>query len=173
MQDFRKRKQGDNAEKRRGRRVAGEEPEEPVTRDESRGGGAKCEPGIDGHAIGGKRRDPVRCRHKVGQEGAARRPVELSREPCERRERQYLRECPGLRQKQHGGGPREHGENDRLPAPQMVGKVPSQDRGQHVAHTIGADRDARLPDGVSFFREVERQERDDEASELVQEGPEE
>ena len=71
------RDQGDDPEQGRRGRVAGEEPEIPVARDEARGRGPEGEAGVDRHPVGRVRRDSVRGGDEVGEERAARGPVEF------------------------------------------------------------------------------------------------
>ena len=109
-----------------GARIADEQPEKTARRQQPGRGGTKGEPGIERHAQGRKGRDPLRRRHEVGQQRAARRTIKFAGQPGERRQDNDHRQAASLRQCQHHTRAQEHGEHNGAPPAQPVGQITTE-----------------------------------------------
>ena len=142
--------------------------------DETRGRRTEGEAQVDRHPVCGIGRDAVGGRHEVGQEGAARGTVEFPGKPGQRRERDDHGERVRLGEEHHRGPFGEHrGGRSSCGGPGLSRLVAAEHRRDDVARAVGADRDPGLRDRVAAACQIKREKRDDEAPELVQEGPEE
>src|SRR5207253_402100 len=74
-----------------------------------------------------------------------------------------------LRKRKHRGGSREHRDSQREAAAHRVGHASADEAREKVAGAIRAHRDAGLRDRESAPFHVEREERNDEGAEFVQE----
>ena len=161
----RERDERDHAEHHRGGSVGDEERPEVLLREEPSDREADREREVEQQPVERVRRHAVLRGNKVGDQRTRGGTVELREERIDDHDAQHGEERAGLEEEQHQGGGGDHRDRDRVPASDAVRQQAARELREHRSDPVAGDRQAGFGHRESVLREVQREEREDEAPE--------